>query len=59
MVSPPILSMAQGIPSGPTDLFFLIIANSFQTMLILKAKSLSECVEFISGLSRSQLKTEE
>ena len=29
MVSPPILSMAPGMPSGPTDLFLPIIANRF------------------------------
>jgi hypothetical protein len=50
--------MAPGIPSGPTDLFLLIIANHFLIMLILMVKGLSEWFEFISGMSFSQLKTE-
>ena len=58
MASPPIFSMAPGMPSGPTDLFLPIIANGFLIMLILMLKGLSECIEFISRMSRSQLKTE-
>ena len=58
MVSAPIFSMAPGMPSGPTDFFLPIIANRFLIMLILMLKGLSECVEFMSGMSRSQLKTE-
>jgi len=58
MASPPIFSMVPGMPSGPTDLFLQIIANCFLIMLILMVKGLSERVEFISGMSHSQLKTE-
>jgi len=46
------------MPSGPTDLFLPIIANRFLIMLILMLKGLSEWVLFISGMFRSQLKTE-
>jgi len=42
MASPPIFSMAPGMPSGPTDLFLPIIANRFLIMLILMSKCLSE-----------------
>ena len=41
MASPPILSMAPGMPSGPTDLFLPIKANRFLIMLILMLKGLS------------------
>ena len=58
MASPHIFSMTPGIPAGPTDLFLPIIVNRFLIMLILMVKVLSEWVEFISGMSRSQLKTE-
>jgi hypothetical protein len=46
--------MAPGMPSGPTDLFLPIIANRFLIMPILMLKGLSEWVEFITGMSRSQ-----
>ena len=42
MASPPIFSMAPGMPSGPTDFFLPIIANRFLIMLILLVKCLSE-----------------
>jgi len=42
MASPPVLSMALGMPSGPTDLFLPIVANRFLIMLILMLKGLSE-----------------
>jgi len=41
MAFPPIFSMAPGMPSGPTDLFLLIVANRFLIMLILIVKDLS------------------
>ena len=58
MAAPPIFSMAPGMPSGPTDLLLPIIANRFLMLLILIVKGLFEWVEFISGMFRSQLKTE-
>jgi hypothetical protein len=54
----PIFIMAPRIPSGPSDLFLSIIANCLLIMLILMVKGLSEWIEFTSGMSRSQLKTE-
>ena len=58
IASAPIFSIAPGMTSGPTDLFLPIIANRFLIKLILMVKVLSECVEIISWMSRSQLKTE-
>jgi len=39
MASAPTFSMAPGTPSGPIDLFLLIIANRFLIMLILMVES--------------------
>jgi hypothetical protein len=56
--SPPIFKMASGMPSGHTDLFLPVIAYRFLITLILMVKCLAECFGFISGMSRSQMKTE-
>jgi hypothetical protein len=42
---PPNFKISPGMPSGPTDFFFLIAENSFLIMLILMVKGLPDSVD--------------
>jgi hypothetical protein len=55
MPSPPNFKISPGMPSGPTDFFFLIVDVHFLTMLISVVKGLPDCVGGISGFLLSQL----
>ena len=58
MASPPNLRISPGTPSDPNDLFLLIFANLFLVTLVLIIKVSPELVNFISGMFRSQQKTD-
>jgi len=45
MASPPNFKIFPGMPSGPTDFFFLIADNCFLIMLILMVKGLPDSVD--------------
>ena len=58
MASPFNFRISPGNPSDLTDLFLPIFANLFLITLVLIIKFLPELANFISGILRSQQKTD-
>jgi len=58
MASPPNFIISPGSPSGRADFFLPIFANPFLITLVLIIKVSPELANFISGMLRSQQKTD-